>query len=1633
MTIDPRCLAWVLMASQVVSLALASGTRAAKKRPTPPSCAVGRFLLPAGEQPLVAGAAAASPVTVVIDGTAGGLQVAVAPECGPAPLVARGKRSRPMLVARWKRCGSARKVTLSARLDEGCLSLSGTVKAKRAKARRFVARRSSCGDGATDRGAGEACEPAGEQCGAGTFCQECRCISDVFAPENAWGPPGTPLPLGAVVIEPEALDRMVRNGGRVITKAQMDADRAAEQARAADDRATVEAMLLEHPELVPGLEVTPPPAVSPDATTYPIDVENGGTPAPQPVHGREFLVRETASAMRSFPQRENQERLYRTLYDRLSAEAREELPDPTQLADFPDESLNELRAVIVQRADDTLPNAGRPQAPGVRLVPRLTGCTHNTLNPYLKKSWPLKDFITPIKSQSARGTCAAHAITAGVETFLWRWHGLQLLDLSEQELYGVARARWFPDDFHEGLPTPDVTTEMDDTNFHQHGEVVWSYNHSYSRITDEDDETYSDSCVDYAETCRNTAAQMGIYCTGNDSSTCIDVTPFEEGVLEGNPTATSSHDLEARVFLWDSFDKTGSLASIRAYLASGYPVVIGANVTSQLKNASAGSPWVYRTDQSTVGGHAMLLVGYLKVSDLDDTYYLGPEGGHVYIVKNSWGCGYGDGGLAYIHTNWMKEYVKSATALTDVGSDDLPSISLAADKTVVSTNGTLKLTATGNNLARVEFYEGFTKLGEDMASPFQETETFFGTQSGSHSYFAFGYDAGGHRVESNLIEVQVSIDNQPPSVALDVIGDPIGPAPVLLALKATAADNVGVAKVEFFRELKLPMFNGQVLNVSQKLAEDFASPYVIAQSYGATNGGEKKFKVVAHDTSGNKAAAFETVNVQAFPPPIIASFTATPPTLPGGGGMVTLAWQVLGPANSMSIDQGVGTVTGAVGSTQVNVTESKTFTLTVTGIGGTATAQASVAIVTLKPFIQSFTATPNPLAGPGQVTLSWGVVGATSITIDQGVGAVPASPNSGSKPGVQVNATTTFTLTATNANGSNTKPLVVTVEPPASTTSTSLAPATTTSTSAPPASTTSTTIAGPTTSTTLAPSTTTSTLAPTTTSSTVASTTTSSTLAPTTTSTSPAPTTTSSTIAPTTTSTSLAPGTTTTTTTLPPTGVDLAPTAYTASAPTALPGEALTVSFTIRNQGTNAAAGTWIDQLWLSTDGTIDNPGDVFLGNVTHTGPLAGGAAYDVVDHTITIPHIQPGGAYFLLLRADTTNVVAEDSNANNDWPAPIALTVLTPDLLPTALTASETTIGAGRQMTVSFTVRNQGAGAAAGEWLDQLWLSTDGTIDNPGDTFLTNVQHTGPLAAEGEYTVTEQTITIPWNTAAGEYFILLVSDVQRQVFEDGQEANNVWPTPVPLTVQTPDLVPTAFTSSQGAVVSGQRMSVSFTVENQGTGEALGNWIDQLWLSTDPVRDAGDTFLGNVDRAGPFVAGGSYAVSDRIVTIPAGQPAGTYYLLLVIDVGNSVFESGQDANNVWPTPIPLTVQTPDLVPTSFTASKRSVAPGGSLTVSFTVENQGTGRAFGDWIDQLWLSSDTTISNPPDTFLANFNAGGPLAPTLSYDVTSQTLTIPRNQPPGDYFLLLRVDVGNALFENGQDANNLATPVPITVTE
>lgn len=97
-----------------------------------------------------------------------------------------------------------------------------------------------------------------------------------------------------------------------------------------------------------------------------------------------------------------------------------------------------------------------------------------------------------------------------------------------------------------------------------------------------------------------------------------------------------------------------------------------------------------------------------------------------------------------------------------------------------------------------------------------------------------------------------------------------------------------------------------------------------------------------------------------------------------------------------------------------------------TAVGNAVTESGRNApVVPVGPRVYSFAASPSQILLAQSTTLSWAVSNAASVVIDQGIGSVSPSNSVVLTPA----ATTTYTLTATNASGTRTVMTTVTVDP----------------------------------------------------------------------------------------------------------------------------------------------------------------------------------------------------------------------------------------------------------------------------------------------------------------------------------------------------------------------------------------------------------------------------------------------------------------------------------------------------------------------------------------------------------------------------------------------------------------------------
>ena len=470
-----------------------------------------------------------------------------------------------------------------------------------------------------------------------------------------------------------------------------------------------------------------------------------------------------------------------------------------------------------------------------------------------------------------------------------------------------------------------------------------------------------------------------------------------------------------------------------------------------------------------------------------------------------------------------------------------------------------------------------------------------------------------------------------------------------------------------------------------------------------------------------------------------------------------------------------------------------------------------------------------------------------------------------------------------------------------------------------------------------------------------------------------------------------------------------------------VPGEARTVSWTVRNTGDAAAAGTWTDRVYLTSSGTL--AGAVQIASVTQGRNLASGASYEQ-SASFVLPALADG-EYQLLVITDVLGQVYEFPNDNNNSAlADGRVQIVHPDLRVDAVRVAPTAQSAAT-VQVAWDVSNAGSSTLTGQWLDRVYLSRDGAV-GAGDLLVATVDAGRTLAPGAGYTATASFV-LPVD-ASGDYQLIVVSDAANQVAELNAEGNNQGQAGLAVDLAPyADLRVASIVAPDRTIDDPALVTVQWTVQNRGNGAGLGSrWTDAIVASRDGVFGNGDdVVLARFQHDGVLDAGESYTRTETFY-LPAAFE-GRFTLFVRTDADGEVFENGLKDDNTLAKAAPFDVMRipyADLVIDALSPQGGAMS-GRPLNVEWVVRNQGIGLTSTDnWTDVLSLSPNADGSGA--VLLGRFNHLGFLEPDGSYSRTGSVL-LP-NGVSGTQYLVLQT---GGPFEFIHTGNNRVVSAPFEI--
>lgn len=376
-------------------------------------------------------------------------------------------------------------------------------------------------------------------------------------------------------------------------------------------------------------------------------------------------------------------------------------------------------------------------------------------------------------------------------------------------------------------------------------------------------------------------------------------------------------------------------------------------------------------------------------------------------------------------------------------------------------------------------------------------------------------------------------------------------------------------------------------------------------------------------------------------------------------------------------------------------------------------------------------------------------------------------------------------------------------------------------------------------------------------------------------------------------------------------------------------GNAVTFSATIKNQGTGATPAGVVHGVGFQIDGAGTT---LWSDNYTTSIPAGSSVTLTVNGGTSGPAWAAVSGSHSIQAWVDDVNRMAESNEGNNQYTETVNVSGGgggggTPDLIVTDITTSPASPLTGNPVVFSAVVKNQGTGATPAGTIIGVSFSVDGTQVSWSDNTSSS------LAAGATVTLTANggpSGSAAWPATTGNHTVLAwVDDVSR--ISETNESNNQYSeslavTPSPM----PDFVITDITYTPASPVSGNSVTFSAVIKNQGTAAGapgvVAFKVDGTQVSASPNNTASLAAGATL----PVTATGTWTAV-----------VGSHAISATADNANATAE-GSETNNTYTEDLTVSPQPGiDLVVTDISWSPSYVTAGNAVSFTAVVKNQGT--------------------------------------------------------------------------------------------
>ncbi len=471
------------------------------------------------------------------------------------------------------------------------------------------------------------------------------------------------------------------------------------------------------------------------------------------------------------------------------------------------------------------------------------------------------------------------------------------------------------------------------------------------------------------------------------------------------------------------------------------------------------------------------------------------------------------------------------------------------------------------------------------------------------------------------------------------------------------------------------------------------------------------------------------------------------------------------------------------------------------------------------------------------------------------------------------------------------------------------------------------------------------------------------------------------------------------------------------------PGDSLSISAVVTNQGEATAKSSTMKFILINTaNGAQKNL------NGTQSIPQLNANASTTVNKTVTVYSDTASGTYTVQACADSGKVVAETVEGNNCGDSTAIVTVqgittTNADLLVTSVTPPPATALPGDAFTVTAVVQNQGTGDAPASTTSFYLVNTSTNAKKN----LKGGQNVGPLAAGASEGPTS-TITVYSDTAPGTYRMQACADGPKAVAETAEGNNCKDATGTLVLQQVPNLIVASIGNPPSSGALDGVINLKAGVKNTGNVQAGAS--DTKYYLVSIVDGSRQDLKGS--QAVPALNPTQTFSITTALTIRDETAPGTYKAQACADGGKDVAETNEDDNCKTSSGTIHITGKPDLIVSAVSVKNAplTVAPNGILTVTATFLNQGEGKAVAS-TGQYYLVNNTATPPTVKNLKNGTQAVGALNGGGGKATFTKTVTVFGDTPTGAYVLRACADPGEDIPEASETNNCKDTTAIITV--